>query len=129
MSLSIAVDRLYQTGWSPAHGDDVEILHDGRAYPSILAIQRAFTAAGLELSIKHNLIFDCYRAEWGPIDVDPAAGTHPAAPAAAAATGAARDIARGTVVGRTQHEAAVYALAQAREALLARPATELADAA
>jgi hypothetical protein len=91
MSLSIAVDRLYETGWLPAPGDDVETLADGRSVPSVLAIQRVFTAAGLELTIKHNLIFDCYRAEWSD------------------QSGAA-----GTVVGQTELEAAVFALAQLR---------------
>lgn len=91
MSLSIAVDRLYETGWLPAAADDVETLQDGRAVPSILAIQQAFTAAGLELIIKHNLIFDCYRAEWSDEDGN-----------------------AGTVVGKTELEAAVFALAQLR---------------
>jgi hypothetical protein len=58
---------------------------------------------GLELLIKHKLMFSCYRATWGPIgeplDED-----------------AVADERHGTVVGATDGEAAVYALAQLREA-------------
>jgi hypothetical protein len=91
MSLEFAVDRLYETGWTPDAPLGVETLPDGRRYPSVLAVQEHFARAGLELSIKHNLVFGCFRAHWTCL----------------------RDPTRsGTVVGNCEREAAVYALAQ-----------------
>lgn len=102
MVLEYAVERLYQTGWLPDSSTDLDILPDGRTYPSVLAVQREFARAGLELQIKHNLMFSCYRATWGP------AG-EPLNDSAAA------DERHGTVVGACEREAAVYALSQLRE--------------
>ena len=101
MKLNYAVERLYETGWLPAGAIDLDRLPDGRRFPSVLAVQREFAAAGLELSIKHNLMFNCYRATWAP------AG-EPLDPAHAA------DESHGTVIGACEREAAVYALAQLR---------------
>ena len=103
MNLTYAVDRLYDAGWQPWSESDLERTEDGRPYPSMLAIQREFARAGLELSIKHNLMFNCYRATWGPVGetMDP---------------GATADERHGTVVGTDAREAAVYALAQFRRA-------------
>ncbi len=103
MKLTYAVERLYQTGWSPATVAELERLDDGRGYPSILGIQREFSDAGLELAIRHNLIFKCYRATWAPIGQRFEEDHAP-------------DERHGTVVGACQREAAVYALAQFREA-------------
>ena len=101
MNLDYAVDRLYEAGWLPTPDAPVERLPDGRWFPTLAAIQREFAAAGLQLSIKHNLMFSCYRATWAPLgerlDVD-----HDA------------DDRHGTVVGSCEREAAVYALAQLR---------------
>jgi hypothetical protein len=85
--------------------DDVDLEHlpDGRPYPSVLSVQREFSRAGLELSIKHNLIFNCYRATWAPIG-EPLDPSHSA------------DERHGTVVGTCQREAGVYALAQLKAA-------------
>jgi len=102
MNLTFAAERLYQTGWLPA-GNDLERLDDGRSFPSILSVQREFARAGLELAIKHNLMFNCYRATWAPVG-EPLEDDH------------AADERHGTVVGTCQREAAVYALAQLREA-------------
>lgn len=101
MSLEYALERLYETGWTPGGAPGLEQLPDGRCYPAVLTIQREFARAGLELAIKHNLVFGCYRAEWHPIG-------QPLDPAYAA------DQQHGTVVGACQCEAAVYALAQLR---------------
>src|SRR5580692_7380737 len=103
MNLTYAVDRLLDAGWLPTNDMDLERLPDGRTFPSILAVQREFARAGLELSIKHNLIFNCYRATWAPIGepLDPA---HDA------------DECHGTVIGSCEREASVYALAQLRAA-------------
>jgi hypothetical protein len=101
MNLTYAVDRLFEAGWLPDDLIDCERLPDGRRYPSVMAVQQEFARAGLELSIKQNLIFNCYRATWAPVG-------EPLDPSRAA------DSAHGTVVGTCQSEAAVYALAQLR---------------
>ena len=101
MNLTYAVDRLFETGWSSFGIDDTEALPDGRRIPSVLAVQQEFARAGLELSMKHNLVFGCFRAIWAPVGeaIDP---DH------------AADDRHGTVVGSCEREAAVYALAQLR---------------
>ena len=101
MNLEFAVDRLLEVGWSPMEVTEVERLPDGRTYPSVMAVQREFARAGLELAIKHNSKFKCYRATWAPIGeaLDP---SH------------AADERHGTVIGSCEREASVYALAQLR---------------
>jgi hypothetical protein len=101
MNLTYAVDRLLDAGWLPSDQGDLERLPDGRSYPSIAGVKREFSRAGLQLSIKHNLIFNCYRATWAPSGerLDPSR---------------AADERHGTVVGACEREAAVYALAQLR---------------
>lgn len=69
----------------------------------MLAVQQEFARAGLELSIKQNLMFKCYRAAWGPAG-EPLE------------EGRSTDERHGAVVGSCQREAAVYALAQLRQA-------------
>ncbi len=106
MKLQYAVDRLLETGWRADDHTDCETLEYGQKFPSVLAVQRAFAQAGLELSIKHNMMFSCYRATWAPageaMDPSHAAGER-----------------HGTVIGACEREAAVYALAQLREAVRA----------
>jgi hypothetical protein len=104
MRLEYAVDRLCESGWCPTSDKDLETLPDGRKYLSVLSVQSEFTRAGLLLSIKHNLMFSCYRATWGPLgeQLDP---------------DATADQNHGTVVAACEREAAVYALAQLRAAL------------
>jgi hypothetical protein len=101
MSINYAVDRLFDTGWSPVHYEGTETIADGRRIPSVLGVQREFARAGLELSIKHNLVFGCYRATWAPLG-EPLDPEH------------AADEQHGTVIGACEREAAVYALAQLR---------------
>ena len=103
MNLEFAVERLLEAGWSPSEELELERLPDGRGYPSVLTVQKRFAEAGLELSIKHNLMFNCYRATWAPSGepIDP---------------GHAADEKHGTVVGSCEREAAVFALAQLRTA-------------
>jgi hypothetical protein len=107
MNLDYAVDRLYEVGWLPTTGMELETLADGRRCPSVVAVQREFARAGLELAIKHNLMFSCYRATWGPAG-EPLDDSH------------AADERHGTVVGACEREAAVYALAQLRAAQMER---------
>jgi len=114
MKLNFAVDRLYEAGWLPSDSPDgLEALPDGRQFPSVLSVQREFARAGLELSIKHNLVFNCYRATWAP------AGEPLDAQNAA-------DERHGAVVGACEREAAVYALAQLRAAQAERQFAETA---
>ena len=109
MSLAIAVDRLYTTGWLP-DGDDALAPTDtdrvgpgGLRFPTVDAVRRAFADRGLELTVTQHLMFKCHRATWRPV----------------AATGDGRF---GAVVGSCEREAAVYALAQLRVAEM-RPAS------
>jgi hypothetical protein len=103
MRLEYAVDRLCESGWNPTSETDFETLPDGRRYPSVMSVQKEFTSAGLVLSIKHNMMFSCYRATWAPLgeQLDP---------------DTAVDSRHGTIVAACEREAAVYALAQLREA-------------
>jgi len=103
MSLKYAIDKLCETGWYPSSTAEMETLSDGRQYPSVLSVQHEFGRAGLVLSIKHNLMFSCYRAAWGPLGEQPDPD-------------AAEDQSHGTVVAACEREAAVYALAQLRTA-------------
>jgi hypothetical protein len=100
-NLEYAVERLLDTGWCPGD-EELERLPDGRAFPSVLAVQQDFALNGLELSIKHNLVFGCYRASWAPAGETHAIGR--------------TDESHGTVIGACEREAAVYALAQLRVA-------------
>ena len=102
MNLEIAVERLHAAGWSPESKDDCDALPDGRKFPSVMAVQREFARAGLELAIKHNIMFSCYRATWAPIG-EPLDPSH------------AADERHGTIVAACPSEAAVYSLAQLRE--------------
>lgn len=108
MSLAIAVDRLYTTGWLP-DGDEafdasaLDRLPSGLRFPTVAAVVRTFADAGLDLSVKQNLMFNCSRATWRAADGDD-------------------DGRQGAVVGACDREAAVYALAQLRLAGLHRRA-------
>ena len=101
MNLTFAVERLLDTGWRSAGEANLEHLPDGRPYPAVPAVRREFDRAGLRLELKQNLMFNCCRATWAPrgeaLDPDHA-----------------QDDRHGTVVGSSEAEAAVYALAQLR---------------
>jgi hypothetical protein len=114
MNLHYAVDRLYEVGWLPRYDQDLERLDDGRRFPSVQCVKDEFARAGLVLSIKQNLMFKCYRATWAPEGdaIDP---SH------------ALDADHGTVVGSCEREAAVFALAQLREARAERPQPSFAS--
>lgn len=90
MSLEIAVERLYESGWMPTPGRLTQRLDDGRAYPATADVRTEFESAGYRLAIRYIALFDCHRAEW---------------------TSAGGRV-EGYCVGRTEAEAAVYALAQ-----------------
>jgi hypothetical protein len=106
VNLTYAADRLFETGWRPDDSTDLDTLPDGRRFPTVLAVQQEFSRAGIELRIKHNLMFSCYRATWGPIG-EPLDDTR-------------ADERHGTVVGSCEREASVYALAQLRSAVRER---------
>lgn len=103
MNLEYAVDRLLDSGWTPFGETDLERLPDGREFPSVMTVHREFARAGLELAIKHNMMFGCSRATWGPAG-EPMEESR------------AADERHGTVIGACEREAAVYALAQLRAA-------------
>lgn len=91
MGLDVAIDHLYATGWSALNTQGCQHHADGRCFPTIERVQQEFETLGFDLSVRHVQLFDCHRAEW------------------ATAEGLA-----GAVVGQSESEAAVYALAQAR---------------
>ena len=97
MTLDYAVERLYETGWSAEGEHELETLEDGRKFPSVSSVQKQFAQAGLKLSIKQNIMFNCYHAAWSGGD------------------SSTRQ--RGTVIGASESEAAVYALAQLRQTM------------
>ena len=103
MNLQFSVDKLYESAWQPDPADSgLERLPDGRLYPSVGKTQQMFAAQGYELAIRYVQLFDCYRAVWTD------------------STGTAA----GAVVGSDEREAAVYALAELRRALMKVPASK-----
>lgn len=91
MGLDFAIDELFATGWSTSDPKGCEHTPDGRLYPGVDRVRAIFRESGLELTIRYVQLFDCHRAEWRD------------------AGGAA-----GAVVGQSEQEAAVYALASHR---------------
>src|SRR5207302_255286 len=87
----------YEVGWTPGVDAELERFPDGRRVPTVSCVQREFCREGFKLSIEHAPNFHCYRASWS-------------------AQGAEELKAHGTVIGLTEREAAVFALAQLREA-------------
>ena len=92
MGLGFALDALCATGWSDLDSTGCSHDTDGRAYPTIERVRREAEEMNCTLTIRHMDAFDCYRAEWRD-----GAG-HP----------------MGAVVGATDSEAAVFALAHLR---------------
>ena len=92
MGLDFAIDALYATGWTALDSAACEHAADGRAMPTVDTVRREFEAAGFSFALTHVHLFDCVRAEW----------TSPGGTMA------------GAVVGQSQAEASVYALAQLR---------------
>lgn len=101
MGLNFAIDELYSTGWDPSDPTGCERAPDGRVYPGVARIRRDFERAGWALAIRHVQLFDCFRAEWAD----------------------EQGHARGAVVGQSEAEAAVYALAHRRRELAAAGAS------
>jgi hypothetical protein len=98
MGLDFALDELYATGWTNLDTQGGSVQHtDGRAHPSLERVRQEFAAAGCTFTLRRIDRFNCYRAEWTKPD------------------------GRGTesVVGHSEAEAAVYALAQLRRQLVA----------
>lgn len=101
MGLDFAIEELYASGWSALDTSGCEYHSDGRAYPTLDRVRKAFNEHGYELLTRHVQLFDCYRAEWRD------AQGHPC----------------GAVVGQRENEAAVYALSQFRRQLAAAEAS------
>jgi len=94
MDLEIAIDELYATGWSAPDPTGCEHAPDGRAIPTPERVRQEFAADAAELTIEHIDRFGCYRAAW---------------------TGSTE----GSVVGKSEAEAAIFALAQFRRQVVA----------
>jgi len=92
MGIEIAIEELYATGWSALDSAGCEHDGSGRWVPTLERITAEFERAGYTLSLHHAQLFDCYRAVWQTATGDPV----------------------GAVVGSTEQEAAIYALAQLR---------------
>jgi hypothetical protein len=97
MGLDFAIDELLASGWTTLDLSGCECRSDGKFYPSAARVSREFRESGFSIAIRHVQIFDCYRAEWRD------------------ASGATV----GAVVGKSETEAAVYALAQLRRQVAA----------
>jgi hypothetical protein len=95
MNITFAVERLYETGWLPSSDIDLDKLPSGLRYPTVSAVRKVFADAGATLSLKPHLMFGCWRAEWSSLN--------------------SGDELKGTVIGSSEAEAAVYALANLRE--------------
>ena len=95
MGLEFAIDELYSSGWHAIEPKGCEQHPDGRQFPTCSRVAEEFSIAGYSICVKHIQLFDCYRAEWHDES----------------------GVARGAVVGSTEAEAAVYALAQLRRNL------------
>ena len=93
MGIDFAIEELYQTGWSALDTSGCEPDDTGRWIPTVQRVIAEFAADGLSLELKHVQLFDCFRAEWSDASGSP----------------------RGGVVGQSEIEAAVYALAQLRK--------------
>lgn len=93
--LELAIDELYSTGWSALDSIGCEHTGDGKAYPSVVRVQKEFAHLGYELQVGHIQLFDCFRAEWADQAGNPV----------------------GAVVGSSEIEAAIYALARLRRNL------------
>ncbi|MBC7835121.1 MAG: hypothetical protein H7Y88_08470 [Phycisphaerales bacterium] len=99
MGIDFALDELYATGWSNLDSAGCARHVDGREYPKPETVRREFAAAGQHLTMQQVEAFKCFRAAWS------GTGTAP-----------------GTVVGHSEAEAAVFALAQLRRQLVAASA-------
>ncbi len=95
MSVTIAIDELYETGWSALDSSGCESGPDGRWYPSAATVAREFEAAGFSLSVTHIQLFDCHRAAWTDESGQPV----------------------DAVVGESEAEASIFALSRLRRAM------------
>ena len=101
MGLDFAIDELYATGWSGLDTSGCTAHTDGRSFPTTERIKREFAAAGYALTVEHAASYSCYRASW---------------------RSAADGQDSGAVVGHTEAEAVVFALAHLRRHLVAATA-------
>ena len=99
MGLDFAIDELFATGWSALDTAGCAS-SGGRWVPTVERVRDEFLRAGFTLSVRHVQLFDCYRAEWSDAQGLPA----------------------GSVVGQSEHEAVIYALAQLRRSSTAATA-------
>lgn len=93
MALSFALDELMATGWAGLDSSGCGFDVDGRAYPTVATVRREFNAAGFAFDVNKSDQYKCFRASWREV-------------------GESQDA--GAVVGHSEQEAAVYALAHLR---------------
>ena len=91
MALEFAVDRLTAAGWASDNDRGCSRDASGRLYPSPDRVQVELSEMGLSLDLTHLPSFGCYRARFTSSDGEVV----------------------GEVVGSTEEETAVYALARA----------------
>ncbi|MBX3357035.1 MAG: hypothetical protein KF745_01275 [Phycisphaeraceae bacterium] len=96
MGIDFALDELYATGWSSLDTADCNYNTDGRTFPSLDRVKAEFAGAGLSLTLRRIDKFNCWRAEWSDSSGRVSGG----------------------VVGHSEADAAVYALAQMRRQTL-----------
>jgi hypothetical protein len=97
MGLDFALDELFATGWTNLDTAGGSVQHtDGRAHPSVDRVRQEFAAAGSKFTLRRVDKFNCWRAEWTKPD------------------GHGTD----SVVGHSEAEAIVYALAQLRRQMV-----------
>ncbi|MBX3385484.1 MAG: hypothetical protein KF768_02835 [Phycisphaeraceae bacterium] len=96
MSLTIALDELEATGWRTLDTSGCMYDGDGRPYPGPRRVADEFASAGFRFGLERIDRFSCVKATWQAVDGSPS----------------------GSVVGQTDQEAAVYALAHLRRLLV-----------
>lgn len=92
--LEYAIDELRATGWSTLDTAGCSYTPAGSMYPNLERTHREFGELSHTLTITRIELFDCFRAAWSDSNGSPV----------------------GAVVGQSEAEAAVYALAQLRRA-------------
>lgn len=98
MGLNFALDELHATGWCELDSAGCSYDTDGRTYPTVERVRREFESSGFDFTIERIEEFRCHRAEWcdrGPVVPN-------------------EEREHGAVVGHSEAEAAVFALAQFR---------------
>ncbi len=90
MSLTFAIDELYEAGWEAGDASACERAADGRAYPTAEDVVEAFGRVGSRLTFQMDDGFGVFLASWSESEL----------------------VRGGRVVASSRDEAAVFALAR-----------------